>query len=157
MFKKTVKHALGKDIYLLGADEHGEKYWLESPSWDCGWYWGFGYIKTYTNNDNPERSRDIQSHQHAEDFMSKWFYSWNGSKPVLKYTTFSEEEGWELSELFAEFYFLKNAAENFKRGKCNIADTKIESWESPELADDINKNIIPRVTRRILDILTPEK
>ena len=22
----------------------GEKIYLSAPSWDCGWYWGFGYL-----------------------------------------------------------------------------------------------------------------
>ena len=38
-------------FYLLGRDEEGINYWLEEPSWDCGWYWGFGYVETYTTNE----------------------------------------------------------------------------------------------------------
>ena len=87
--------------------------------------------------------------------MSKWFIEWNGSKPILCKTTFSEKEGWELSELFQQFYFLKSAAENFKHGKCHCAETTIEKWAKPELATEINEIILPRVMNRILQILTP--
>jgi len=69
--KKTKKHAFGKDVYLLGKDKHGIYYWLESPKWDCGWYWGFGYIETYTNNKQPQLAKDINSHEHANNFMSE--------------------------------------------------------------------------------------
>ena len=48
--KKQTTTAFKKKIYLLGADAEGTKYWLEAPSWDCDWYWGFGYVETYTNN-----------------------------------------------------------------------------------------------------------
>jgi hypothetical protein len=153
---KQISHAFGKDVYLLGADTRGTKYWLEEPRWDCGWYWGFGYIETYTNNDSPNRSRDIDSHQHATNFMSKWFIEWNGSKPILIDMTFSEKEGWELSELFAQFYFLKEAAEMFGRGKAHVANTTISLWADKAKATEINEVLIPMVTKRILEILTPE-
>ena len=34
--KWTEKIALGK--------VDGNTIYLSSPSWDCGWYWGFGYL-----------------------------------------------------------------------------------------------------------------
>lgn len=147
--------AFKKDVYLLGADENGVKYWLEAPSWECGWYWGFGYIETYTNNDYPSKSKDINSHEHATDFMSKWFTEWNGSKPQLAVMTFTEREGWELSELFKQFYFLKESAEYFKNGKANVSDTVAPRWEKPEFVTEINQILIPAITSRILEILTP--
>jgi len=154
--KKRKSHAFGKDIYLLGKGD-GINYWIESPSWDCDRYWGFGYIETYTNNKNPKLSKDIASHSHADNFMSEYFTEWNGSKPILEDCTFDEEEGWELSELFKQFYHLKEQAEFWDRGKMNCADTKIKNWENKELADKINKEIIPIITTRILEILTPKK
>ena len=76
-------------IYIGTVD--GEKIYLSAPSWDCDWYWGFGYIETYTNNNNPNKSKDIKSHQHAENFISEWFIEWNGSKPILKEKSFNEK------------------------------------------------------------------
>ena len=154
---KSKSHAFNKDVYLLGADENGDKYWLEAPSWDCNWYWGFGYIEVYSNNSDPSMARDITSHSHATNFMSEYFTSWNGSDPILKDQVFNEQEGWELSELFKQFYFLKEAAENFKRGNCYVATAKIPEWKKPELVIEINEILIPQVTKRILDILTPVK
>lgn len=153
--QKTKSHAFGKDVYLLGSDSDGILYWLEEPKWNCGWYWGFGYIETYTSNANPSRSRDINSHQHATNFMANWFTEWNGSKPKLTSQVFSNAEGWELSELFEQFYFLQSAAENFGRGKCHCANTTAPKWEKKELAKEINEVHIPAVTKRILEILTP--
>lgn len=155
--EKQKSHAFNKDVYLLGKNSEGIYYWLESPTWDCNWYWGFGYIESYTNNKYPHLSRDIQSHQHADNFMSSWFIEWNGSKPILTERTFTDREGWELSELFEQFYFLKKAAENFGRGKCHCSDTTIDNWAKPELATEINKLIIPKVIARIIEILTPDK
>ena len=57
-----------REIYLIGIDTDGQKVFLEEPSWDCGWYWGFGYLETYTNNRAITMSRDIQSHSHFNNF-----------------------------------------------------------------------------------------
>ena len=79
---KNKSHAFNKDIYLLGSDSDGIKYWLEAPSWDCDRYWGFGYVETYTNNENPSLSKDIKSHSHIESsFMGKIdFYNQNNGR-----------------------------------------------------------------------------
>ena len=154
---KQKSHAFGKDVYLLGKDVDGTKYWLEDPKWDCDWYWGFGYIETYKANRKPSQANDIESHQHATDFMSKWFTEWNGSEPILSEHTFSEQEGWELSELFAQFYHLQEQAEFWGRGKMNCANTEIKNWEDKALAKKVNKEMIPVVMDRIIMILNPNK
>lgn len=146
-----------KDVYLLGKDKEGVKHWLEAPSWDCDWYWGFGYIETYRGNRKPEIASDINSHRHADNFMSEYFTEWNGSEPFLTQKTFNEKEGWELSELFKQFYHLKEQAEFWGRGKMYVANTKVQSWKNEELANKINREMIPTITARILEILTPEK
>lgn len=155
MLAKTKSKAFGKYVYLLGADEDGVYYWLESPTWDCGWYWGFGYIETYTNNQYPHLASDISSHQHADNFLGEYFTEFNGSKPRLKKRTFTDKEGWELSELFETFYTLRKAAELFGRGKSNVADTSVRI-NMKRAAKRINTIEIPKVTNRILQILSPK-
>lgn len=152
---KTKARGFGKDVYLLGAGEDGTYYWLEAASWDCGWYWGFGYIETYTNNKNPSIARDIQSHEHADKFMSEFFTEWNGSKPRLTQRTFTEAEGWELCELFKQYYILKETAEYFGRGKAHVANTQIADYKKPELVKKINEVRMPAIFNRIYEILTP--
>lgn len=149
--EKKQSHAFGKDVYLLGADEDGTYYWLEAPSWDCGHYWGFGYIETYTNNKFPSNSKDIDSHQHADDFYPKW---WGQSDSTLKKTTFTESEGWDLAELFKRFYTLKSSAEMFARGGCHVSGTS-DYLIDEELAKRINEELIPETTKKIIEILTP--
>ncbi len=152
---KCKKHMFRKDIYFLGTDEDGIKYWLEEPSWDCGWYWGFGYIETYTNNRCIEKSRDIQSHQHADDFYSKW------CNKILKSKSFSEKEMWELCELFQNFYTLQGLAEcqahNGKEGnwtsKCNGFDYRKLLREDV----NINRDCLPYVMAKIISILSPDE
>ena len=157
---KRVERAFNKKVYLLGADADGCLYWLESPSWDCGWYWGFGYVETYTNNMHPSKSRDIESHQHIKgsfigNIDGQYIHNIYDA-PLLASTTFTESEGWELSELFFQFYTLRESAELFHRGKCNIAYTELKHDESKckETADYINNVMIPAITNRIIKILS---
>lgn len=162
--KKQISHAFGKDIYLLGKDEYGTKYWLEAPSWDCGWYWGFGYVETYTNNTRPDLSKDIASHQHIDSsFLGKVGDEYIHNifeTPLLKGgTTFTKEEGWELSELFSQFYTLKKSAEFFYSGKTNISSTTVQHdrEKCKEIFDYINQTLMPPIFERIKEILTPSE
>lgn len=161
--KKEKRHAFGKDIYLLGVNEYGKKLWLEAPSWDCGWYWGFGYIEVYTNNNNPERSRDIDSHSHVDGMVNikiggKWIHNIYDN-PEPKDKTFSEHEGWQLSELFKQFYLLQEMAEfTHKKPVPGAGVTTVIDVDHGDLSgwyEKINKEMIPRVTAKILAILDP--
>lgn len=136
---KRKSHAFGKDVYLLGVDRDNEYVWLEAPSWDCGWYWGFGYCERYTNTTRPDLSKDIRSHTHinSEFKCNLWNYNW------LK-TTFDEKEGKQLSELFNKFYEeLRLAEREHRRNR--------EEWSR------INNQVIPEITKQIIDILTPKE
>lgn len=102
--KKKISHAFGKDVYLLGMSKENNRYlWLEAPSWDCGWYWGFGYVEQYTNHKAPDKAKDTRMHTH-------WDSLHNEGNP-FKETTFNKEEYKELKELFNRFYSLKEGAD----------------------------------------------
>lgn len=169
--KKQKNHAFGKDIYLLGQDEHGTNYWLEAPSWDCAWYWGFGYVETYTNNRNPQYSKDIDSHSHVSGLMGpqeyydtekqcfrKGEYIHNiYDSPTLNKTTFTKSEGWQLSELFKQFYLLKDMADftHKKLPSCNLTTPHVNHGDLKDWNKKINTEMIPLITAKIIEILTP--
>lgn len=168
--EKQKSHAFGKDIYLLGIDEDGTKYWLEAPKWDCGWYWGFGYVETYTNNTNPHLAKDISSHSHFSGLVGyQEFYNHEKGvfqkgeyihnvfdSPTFAATTFDEKTGWVLSELFDSFYKLKKIAEVFGKGGSNLTTNPCQSVIlNKEWARHINEVMIPAITAHILTLLTP--
>ena len=69
--KKQVINKFGTH-YLLGRTYSGQKVWLQKESWDCGWYWGFGYLHEFTNNEYPELARDIDAQmtmRHYKGFL----------------------------------------------------------------------------------------
>ena len=163
--KKKTTRVFGSTYYLLGKNEDGTNYWLCEPSWDCDWYWGFGYVQTFTNNRKPELSRDINSHQHIDScFMGKigkdgeYIYNIFNSPRLNGGTTFTEKEGWELSELFSQFYTLRESADLFYSRKSNISSTSVNHDESKcnEMYNYINKTMMPAIFKRIEEILSPD-
>ena len=153
--KKQVKKAFGKNVYLLGADKEGTYYWLEEATWDCGWYWGAGYVETYTNNKYPERSRDIESHQHfdvlflkgpemCKDMFDEFFNE----------TPLNDGEKWKLLELMKTIYTLKEYSEVVYRGGSNITSNSLmEAIKSEEEYNRINKTVLPQLFEEVYKIL----
>ena len=153
---KHKDRAFKKNVYLLGEDNEGIAYWLEAPSWDCSWYWGFGYIETYTNNKQPSDARDIDSHQHADGkFQGEGDDTNIFTGDFLVSKTFTEKEGWILRELMTTFYHLKEHAEFTGRGGMHITNNPLNKlFKNKRTAKRINDKLIPEVTKQILDILT---
>jgi hypothetical protein len=167
---KKTNRAFGKEIFLLGRDSDGTNYWLEKASWDCGWYWGFGYVETYTNNKNPHLSKDISCHTHIDSRFMGNVENWDTKlgryvtkhisniydAPLLTETTFTQQEGWVLSELFKTFYDLKKTSEIFHRGGSHITNNPCsEIIKNEEWCEKINKEILPSVFDEIYKILSP--
>lgn len=153
--KKQTTIAFNKKIYLLGADAEGTKYWLEAPSWDCGWYWGFGYVETYTNNDYPNRSRDINSHQHFDDLFlnNPKVNAFDAFREFFKETTLDQKEIWLLIDYMYSFYTLKKAAEVFGTGYSHMTEkAKLSEVQNMEMAKEINEKMLPAIFKQI-DIL----
>ena len=79
------------DYYLLGINQENEKVWLEKPSWDCDWYWGFGYVEIFNQNYS-----DIDTHTHFNLlFFNTNKSSYDAFKEYFKETTLSNKELWK--------------------------------------------------------------
>ena len=153
--KKQTTIAFNKKIYLLGADAEGTKYWLEAPSWDCGWYFGFGYVETYTNNNYPNRSRDINSHQHFDSLFlnDSKVNAFDAFREFFKETTLDKKEIWLLIDYMHSFYTLKKAAEVFGTGYSHMTEkAKLSEVQNIEMAKEINEKMLPAIFKQI-DIL----
>ena len=160
--EKQKSHAFGKDVYLLGENEYGEYLWLESPSWDCGWYWGFGYVETYTRHKSPSSSRDISSHSHFGGLVGfknehgNYVHHLNES-PKMKETVLSNSESWQLSDLMKSFYALRKVAEIFHTGNSHLTSTPMCDLKNKEIEEHINKVAMKQIFNSVIQILSPEK
>lgn len=153
--KKEKTKAFGKDIFLLGKDKEGTKYWLEAASWDCGWYWGFGYVETYTNNNCPHIAKDIESHQHFDGlFFNKNKNGYDAFKEFFAEYTITDKELWKLLELMKTFYALKETAEVLSRGGAHYTSNPCsEIIKNDAEVNRINKTVLPAIFNEIYNIL----
>ena len=151
--KKQTLTIFGKKNYLLGTNAKGRKLFLVAPSWDCGWYWGFGYIETYTNNSHPERSKDIASHSHFDSLFGNNCNLYDGFKRIIKDSTLSDSELWQLCDYMKTFYCLNETAEVLKRGSSHYSErAKLDIVKDEAYAERINKVILPELFKHIEDL-----
>ena len=109
LLNKKVVNVFGRNNYLLGEDEDGIRYYLEESSFDCGWYWGIGYIETFTNNRQPTRSVDIMSHEHFDNKFMRGGYV-DGYEKFFKKSTLDRHQIYKLFELMEVAYTLSHMA-----------------------------------------------
>lgn len=154
--EKRTTEAFGKEIYLLGEDKNGILYWLEAPSWDCGWYWGCGYVETYTNNTNPSIARDINSHQHFDGlFFNKNKNGFDTFEEFFADSTVSDKELWTLLELMRTIYTLKETAEVLGRGgSYYTANPCKEIVTNHEEVKRINEVVLPALFNEVRNLLS---
>jgi len=169
--EKETNHAFNKDLYLLGVDDDGVKYWLEAPEWQCGWYWAFGYIETYTNNNDPSRVRDINSHEHWDSKITGKHEHYDHEKGCFvldrdyvhhinefkgfKDTTLTDSEAWEVADLMQSFYTLRKTAEYYRHGGSHISSPQnSDECKDSELEKRINEVDLPKIFKRVVEIFT---
>lgn len=157
--KKRKDFTFNKDIYLLGQDADGTNYWLEAASWDCDWYWGFGYIETYTNNNNPSRARDIESHSHFDSLGAKENKNlYDAFKEKFIVTPLSDKELWTLCELMKSFYTAKKYAEMLHTGGAHYTTNPCRDIiQNDKEYNRINKIVIPAICKEVYALLSPQR
>lgn len=152
MLHKRKETIFNKTFYLLGRgkDESG-LYWLECPSWDGNWCWKFGYIELLPNITNMKQCKDVLAHYYATHFLQFWINE-------LTETTFTRKEGWQLCELFKQFYIFQDLAAIAYNGTAGMAYADLTAEYIGKIMDlGINNNIIPKITQAALDILDPDQ
>ena len=155
---KQKAYAFGKDCYLIGRDRVGDLIWLEAASWDCKWYWGFGYIEVYTNQAAPDTARDITSHFHWEGLLGvqKEGAYLRHINEALQETVLSDKESWALSDLMQSFYALQKAAAIFQHGGSHLSSTGVEEkLKNSGMANEINRGVLPELFKAVYAILEP--
>ena len=142
--------------YLLGIDSDGIKHWLEKPSWQCGWYWGIGYVHTFTNNNNPEQSKDIQIHYHFKNFENDNRNIYDGFKEKFTESVLSDKELWTFCELMKSAYILRSYSDMLYLGGAHYTkNPKKDLIKNPAEYERINKIVLPTIFDEIDKLLTP--
>lgn len=134
---------------MLGIDQDNRKVWLTQASWDCDWYWGFGYI------DRPYMHTHFDGLVWFKDDNNKYVYHINES-PELIATTLTDREAWQLSDLMKSFYSYKAVAEITHIGSSHFTNIQKLSLKDKYYNKKINTKIMPSIFNTIYEILTPE-
>ena len=98
---------LGRLKSDAGTYIDGENIYLTKHNWDCGWYWGFGYIG------------NARCHSHFDSLLSikdgcggiKHLAS-----ELFQSTKITDKEWWVIRDLFIQAYALRGAAEVYRYG-----------------------------------------
>jgi hypothetical protein len=81
----------------------GEKLFITQHSWDCDWYWGFGYIG----------NKDLHTHFDSTFLGGAEAYD---VEKVFETPVLTSKEWWLVRDLFVQAYALKGAAEVYRHG-----------------------------------------
>lgn len=157
--KKETFEWHGKKYYLLGKGIDDEMYYLEQAKWDCDWYWGGGYVETFTNKRVPRLSADISSHQHFDGMFFEVPYKsgYDVFKEYFAETPFTDNEVWKILELMKSFYiargysdFLHLCGAYYTSNPCSMVIKNEEEYNR------INKVVIPSLMEELYKILEEE-
>lgn len=145
-------------IYL--GKYHGEKVYLAPPSWDCGWYWGFGYIQ----------NRNLHTHYNCVCLTKVERYdfekaAWTNGEyidilsgnPDFTELAFTEPTLWALSDYMKSFYALQKAAEVLGRGSSHMAGSAKPCVLDQAMAERINTELLPKLFDTIFELLTEKE
>lgn len=145
---KEQLHLFGKDYFLLGINQEGEKVYLENFSWDCGWYWGGGYLETFN-----KRKTDINSHYHFKGITEgENINLFDAFNKHFKYSVLTTLEKWEFCDLMQSFYSLREGAEVTGRGGSHYTSPLLKP--NKVLADSLNKIIADEVAPIVRGLLS---
>ena len=141
----------------LGTSSHFDgDVFIVRPTWDCGWYWGFGYLERWNH-----RKGDIDFHSHIDHEFGtnkdgrrvNWY---EGMKEVLDQGDVFEndKQRWKFLEIVQTIYNLKMTAEVLGRGGSHYASNpcadiiknhdevrRINEYLIPKLIDEMYKTL----------------
>jgi len=107
---------MSNKVYLGMEEETKSKLYLEKHSWDCNWYWGFGYLDSSF------------MHFHFDSVMpnksNNEFLTFNIFEKPVRIKLKKGFNGWLLMELFEQAYILRHAADMYSIGSAGITEAR---------------------------------
>ena len=131
-FHVTIPQLTIPKRYLGELD--GEKVWLAPPSWECEWYWEYGYIQ---NKHLHTHFSMLDTNDNLYNAIEKRF---NG--------TFSLQDGnlWTFCELMQTYYYLRDIADVYSRGGSHYTSNPLaDILRNPEENRRINEHLLPNI------------
>lgn len=126
------------------------------PTWDCGWYWGFGYLERWN-----ARKGDIDFHSHIDHEFGtnkdgrrvNWY---EGMQELLDQGDVfdNDHQRWQFLEIVKTIYNLKMTAEVLGRGGSHHASNPLsDEIYNPIEVRRINEDLIPKLIDEMYKVL----
>lgn len=126
------------------------------PTWDCGWYWGFGYLERWN-----ARKDDIDFHSHIDHEFGtnkdgrrvNWY---EGMQELLDQGDVfdNNHRRWQFLEIVKTIYHLKMTAEVLGRGGSHYAANPLsEEIKHHNEVRRINAYLIPKLIDKMYVVL----
>ena len=145
---KQIKTINNKKYYLIGIDNYGDKNYLKEASWDCDWYWGFGYIT--------DAKKDSKFFYHFDSIIKE-----SKSEPIETFrskfpeTPLTDKEIWQLYELMKSFYIIREYSDLCKLGGSHYTKNPVKDILCDESEyDKINKIKLPKLFEAVYKLLS---
>ena len=133
--------------YTLGTAQSDNRHpcKLHAPSWDCGWYWGMGYLG----------HRDAHFHldgvvkEHKTNMFDALKKEFSDTLTIT-----NDADLWTFCELMETAYTLKETAEVFGRGGSHYAANPIAGLiKNTGETKRINEVVLPAIFDQVAIIL----
>lgn len=133
----------------LGTSSHFDgDVFIVRPTWECGWYWGFGYLERWNG-----RKGDIDFHTHIDIQFSEnkdgrrcsWY---EGMKDKFDQGDVFEndKQRWKFLEIVKTIYNLQMTAEVLGRGGSHYGNNPLsEEIKNHDEVRRINNYLIPKL------------
>lgn len=129
--------------FFIGVNHDGETVYITNFSWDCGWYWGGGYVQS-------KKDGQMVSHQHFDGLFLNGGQITGARDAYLKRSLLTDEQWYRLCDLFKRFYAYKESAMSLHRGGAHITSRDAKVYEKDEaLSKAMNKHIEDVIIREI--------
>ena len=134
------KRINGDKILLFKKDNN--RYYLRKPTFDCGWYWGLGYLATGRG-----------SHLHFDSYFKEIpFYDYSFDD-----TPFTQEEKYIIADYMRQLYALREMADILHCGNTHITSNAkaLEQFAEQNTVEykRICNVLIPTVWNALVDVL----
>lgn len=133
-----------KKYYLGVSRDDKELVYMPKPSWDCDWYWGFGYLESHS----------VWTHFDCS-ILNKPMCSFDAFKDYFETTPLTDDDIWVLCDYMMSFYTLKKTAELFKHGNSHqTVRAYVDELQDLDLYNKINKELLPALFKKIDELFS---
>lgn len=150
-------------VFFGKRKEDNANIYLSAPTWDCGWYWGFGYLGN--KNEHYHLSSYKQKTHCLTDDKGK-FHLITESRNKNMYDCLKEDYElnpnilhhlWQFCELVSSAYSLKETAEILGRGGSHFTTNVCKDIiTNSDEVKRINGAVLPSIFNAIHEILNSD-